>query len=78
MNPVLAVNCGSSSLKYAVFADDQALHRGAVGRIGSGGPSDHAAAVLAMFDELTHLRLPAPVAGDRAPLARSQGVANRW
>jgi acetate kinase len=45
---ILAVNCGSSSLKYALFADE--VVRGSIA-IGGGVP-DHAAAVHAMFDKL--------------------------
>ena len=49
---ILALNCGSSSLKYALFAGEEAVLRGAVDRIGAGGVADHAAAVHAVFDEL--------------------------
>src|SRR5207249_2878020 len=44
---VLALNCGSSSLKYAAFSGEEPVLRGALG-----GVTDHAAAVHAMFDEL--------------------------
>ena len=44
---VLALNCGSSSLKYAVFAGETAVLRGA-----TAGVTDHAAAVRAVLDEL--------------------------
>ncbi len=49
---VLALNCGSSSLKYAQFAGDDPLQRGAIERIGAGGPPDHAAAVASLFEAL--------------------------
>lgn len=58
---VVALNAGSSSLKYAVFGDPErtgdtaggdAVQRGAFDRIGTGGPVDHTAAVHAMFDDL--------------------------
>jgi acetate kinase len=52
MNRVLALNCGSSSLKWALFAGDDELERGSVDGIGAGGARDHAAAVAALFDEL--------------------------
>jgi acetate kinase len=45
---ILALNGGSSSLKYALFEDDQLIARGAVDRIGT----DHAAAVGAVFDKI--------------------------
>jgi acetate kinase len=53
MTHVLALNCGSSSLKYAVFDGEDVVVRGAVDRIGSGGAADHGVAVHAVFDELT-------------------------
>jgi len=60
---VLALNCGSSSLKYAFFeVDDQrmrALVRDEVPGVGDKVP-DHAAAVHAALDDLARLRLPAP------------------
>jgi acetate kinase len=49
---ILAINCGSSSLKYAVFDGERAVTRGALDRIGSGGVADHGAAVHAVLDEL--------------------------
>jgi acetate kinase len=54
MKEILALNCGSSSLKYAVFdasGETRGLH-GEVARIGSGGATDHAAAVSGVMDEL--------------------------
>jgi acetate kinase len=48
---VLALNCGSSSLKYAAFDEEDVLARGTMA-IGPGGVADHAAAVHAVFDEL--------------------------
>jgi acetate kinase len=65
----LAINCGSSSLKYALFEgdepDDRAALRGNVERIGDAVP-DHAAAVHAVLDELAQKKLSAPdVVGHR-------------
>ena len=57
---ILALNCGSSSLKYALFKDEEVVLRGAIDRIGTGGASDHAAAVHAVFDDLESRDLPAP------------------
>jgi len=68
---VVALNAGSSSLKYAVFGDIErtdgdVLLRGAVDRIGSGGLADHAAAVHAVLDELDRHGLGTPeVVGHR-------------
>jgi acetate kinase len=60
---VLALNCGSSSLKYALFeADEQAeraLARDEVSGIG-GAVTDHEAAARAALEELARLRLPTP------------------
>jgi acetate kinase len=54
---VLVLNCGSSSLKYAVVEPDSGrqLADGIVERIGEGssGPADHEAALRAAFDELS-------------------------
>jgi len=52
---ILAINCGSSSLKYAVFDGEREVARGAHDRIGSGGVADHAAAVHAVLDQLAVL-----------------------
>lgn len=52
MREILALNCGSSSLKYAVFAGPDPVLRGEIAKIGSGGVSDHAHAVHAVFDAL--------------------------
>jgi acetate kinase len=65
----LAINCGSSSLKYALFEgdgpNDQAALRGNVERIGEAVP-DHAAAVRAVLDELARKKLSPPdVVGHR-------------
>jgi acetate kinase len=52
---VLVLNCGSSSLKYAVVEPDSGrqLADGIVERIGdTGGPADHAAALRTAFDQL--------------------------
>jgi acetate kinase len=68
---VVALNAGSSSLKYAVFADTEgadgdAVLRGGFERIGSGGLVDHAAAVHAVLDELDRRGLERPcVVGHR-------------
>jgi acetate kinase len=58
---VLALNCGSSSLKYAVFDDDQEVVRGAIE-----GVADHGVAVRSMFDAL-----------DDGKVARPQAVGHR-
>jgi acetate kinase len=50
----LSINCGSSSLKYAVFdvgTDAREVARGSVDRIGSAVP-DHGAAVRKLLDDL--------------------------
>ncbi|MCV7421073.1 acetate kinase [Mycobacterium yunnanensis] len=51
---VLVLNCGSSSLKYAVVEPDSGrqIADGIVERIGSGPVADHEAALRAAFDEL--------------------------
>lgn len=52
---VLVLNCGSSSLKYAVVEPDSGRQRadGIVERIGdAGGPPDHEAALRTAFDQL--------------------------
>jgi acetate kinase len=63
MRSVLALNCGSSSLKYALFEVDErgerALARDEIARVGEAVP-DHEAAVHRALDELARLRLPAP------------------
>lgn len=66
---VLAINCGSSSLKYALFdaddADERSLVRGSIDRIGQAVP-DHATAVHAALDELATKNLSLPdVVGHR-------------
>ena len=66
---VLTINCGSSSLKYAVFDADEAgekeLARGDVNRIGDVVP-DHAAAMHAALDDLARRGLaPCDVVGHR-------------
>jgi len=50
MTGILAINAGSSSLKYAMFDGDHATERGEIDGIGRAGVVDHAAAVAAMFD----------------------------
>jgi acetate kinase len=51
---VLVVNCGSSSVKYAVVEADSGtmIAAGIVERIGEGPVADHAAALRAAFDQL--------------------------
>jgi acetate kinase len=68
---VLSINCGSSSLKYALFdvepeseqseQDETEVARGGVDRIGSGA-GDQAAAVRAVLDELEARGEPLPEA----------------
>jgi len=48
---VLALNCGSSSLKYALFRDEDVVVRGAV-NVGAGGAPDHGAAVHGVLDDV--------------------------
>src|SRR4029077_3361319 len=67
--PVLAINCGSSSLKYAFFDADEsgerAIARGVVNRIGTAVPN-HAAAVQAALQALSDRGLSRPdVVGHR-------------
>ena len=52
---VLVLNCGSSSLKYAVVEPDSGrqIADGIVERIGAGPIADHEAALRAAFDELS-------------------------
>ncbi len=66
---VLAINCGSSSLKYGLFeakaTEEKALLRGNVERIGE-AVKNHAAAVDTVFAELSRKNLPPPeVVGHR-------------
>ncbi|HMG53302.1 MAG TPA: acetate/propionate family kinase [Kofleriaceae bacterium] len=71
---IVALNAGSSSLKYAVFADAErcddgdgdVVLRGALDRIGAGGPADHATAVGSVLDEL-----------DRRGVERPRAVGHR-
>ncbi len=65
MSAVLALNCGSSSLKYALFEGDAPVLRGAVDRIGAGGAADHAAAVHGLLDELDGRGIAPVAAGHR-------------
>jgi acetate kinase len=56
-DPILALNVGSSSLKYAVFAGDAAVVRGSVDDV-----TDHRSAVLGVLDVLgQHAARPAAV-----------------
>jgi acetate kinase len=48
---VLSINCGSSSLKHALFEGDEAIARGNVDRIGEAVP-DHATAVAGVLEGL--------------------------
>jgi acetate kinase len=52
---VLVLNCGSSSLKYAILEPDSGrqLADGNIERIGAGPIADHEAALRAAFDELS-------------------------
>jgi acetate kinase len=52
---VLVLNCGSSSLKYAVVEPDSGsqIADGIIERIGAGPIADHEAALRAAFDELS-------------------------
>jgi acetate kinase len=52
MSEVLALNCGSSSLKYALFDGERVVVRGAIDDIGEGAVADHGAAVHVVLDEL--------------------------
>jgi acetate kinase len=69
---LVALNAGSSSLKYAVFADEERMDgsdvvlRGVFDRIGTGGLADHAAAVRSVLGEL-----------ERRGIARPRAVAHR-
>ena len=58
---VLALNCGSSSLKYALFHDEHLLLRGDV-EVGAGAVADHAGAVHAALEELDRRGAPPPAA----------------
>lgn len=57
---VLAVNCGSSSVKYAVFAGEDVVVRGTLDRIGIGGVSDHETAIGSILDELARRGVDRP------------------
>ena len=59
---ILALNVGSSSLKYAVFADEAVLLRGTLDRIGIGGVPDHGVAVDSVLDELERRGVDRPSA----------------
>ena len=64
----LAVNCGSSSLKYALFdgrdAEEREVVRGSIDRVGT-VVADHAAAVHAMVDALDAKGIAPDVVGHR-------------
>jgi len=69
---IVALNAGSSSLKYAVFGDAErtdagdVVLRGMLDRFGAGGPADHAAAVRSVLDELDRRGIERPrVVGHR-------------
>ncbi len=61
---VLSINCGSSSLKHALFdvrdGQESEAERGSVERIGDGGPADHAAAVRSLLEDLERRGVPLP------------------
>ncbi|MFY1692414.1 acetate/propionate family kinase [Plantactinospora sp. WMMB782] len=63
VGPILALNAGSSSLKYALLRNGGRLAGGTVARIGEPGEpeADHGGAVVRVLDELAR-RHPAPVA----------------
>lgn len=66
---LLALNCGSSSLKYALFDGDDVARerlRGEIDHIGSGGATDHDAAVASVLSIL-----------DQKGHAKPDGVAHR-
>ncbi|MBB5824533.1 acetate/propionate family kinase [Micromonospora carbonacea] len=54
MSRVLVLNCGSSSVKYRLYAGDEVLASGTVERVGEpgGGPADHETAVREILDRL--------------------------
>ncbi|MGY3516881.1 acetate kinase [Micromonospora sp. PTRAS2] len=54
MSRVLVLNCGSSSVKYRLYAGDEVLAKGTVERVGEpgGGPADHETAVREILDRL--------------------------
>jgi acetate kinase len=69
---IVALNAGSSSLKYAVFGDAErtdtgdVVLRGTLDRFGAGGPADHAAAVSSVLDQLDRRGIERPrVVGHR-------------
>src|ERR1700689_2017971 len=61
---VLSINCGSSSLKHALFdlagGTEKEVERGSVERIGDGGVPDHAAAVRSLLEDLARRGIPLP------------------
>jgi len=57
---ILALNCGSSSLKYAVFDGPRAIARAVVERV-----TDHRSAVLGVLDRLGQLGQPLTAVGHR-------------
>ncbi|MFC8847486.1 MULTISPECIES: acetate/propionate family kinase [unclassified Micromonospora] len=54
MSRVLVLNCGSSSVKYRLYAGDEVLAKGTVERVGEpgGGTADHETAVREILDRL--------------------------
>lgn len=54
MTRILVLNCGSSSVKYRLYAETETLATGVVDRIGEpeGGPADHEHALRAVLDTL--------------------------
>src|SRR3989442_14251253 len=67
---ILALNCGSSSLKYAVFEGERRTGGGAV--TGIGVPGGHATHADAVHDALAGL--PTPSAGGHRPGDRGPQV----
>ncbi|MEU4479916.1 acetate kinase [Micromonospora sp. NPDC023966] len=54
MTRILVLNCGSSSVKYRLYDDDETRDKGTVERIGEpgGGPADHESAVRQIIEGL--------------------------
>ena len=54
MSKVLVLNCGSSSVKYRLYDDEDVRDKGTVERVGEpgGGPADHETAVRGIIDRL--------------------------
>ena len=54
MSKVLVLNCGSSSVKYRLYDDEDVRDKGTVERVGEpgGGPADHETAVRGIIDRV--------------------------